>query len=136
MKKNDLLLYSERVKIEKIVLGSIWIISGASSWLNNIWGLILQLLSFATMIYALVRVSCAKVETEDEMAVQNMNKAKATAADCILLLACCVAIFAILFLRNTSLSISLGDLLPSVVFFAMGCYSLITGLAFRKYEDS
>lgn len=135
-KKDRILRYSERVKIEKIILGSLWMIAGASSWINSIWCLILRILSCGTIVYTWVRVSLAKVEAADEMADQNMNKAKAYASDLGSLLSCCAAIFAILFLRNTTVSISLGDLIPDVVFFVMGCNCLITGLAFRKYEDS
>lgn len=134
-KKGKLLLYSERVKLEKIVLGSLWAISGVSSLFNSTLGLILQILSLTTIVYTLVRVSCTKAESADEMADQNMNKAKAVASDYMLMLFCCVAIIAILFLRDTTLSIGLNQLIPAVVFFVMGCHSVITGLAFRKFED-
>lgn len=103
---------------------------------NSIVASILQILSMATIAYTLVRVSFAKAESADEMAEQNMNKAKVVASDCMLMLSCCTAIIAILFLRNTTLSIGLNQLIPAVVFFVMGCHSVITGLAFRKFEDS
>lgn len=135
-KKDKLLLYSERVKLEKIVLGSLWAVSGASSLFNNTFSLILQILSMITIVYTLVRVSFAKTESADEMAEQNMNKAKAVASDYLLLLSCCIAIIAILFLRNITLSVSLNQLIPAAVFFIMGCHSVITGIAFRKFEDS
>ncbi len=134
-KKGKLLLYSDRVKIEKIVLGSLWAVSGVASLFNSIVASILQILSMATIVYTLVRVSFAKTEDADEMAEQNMNKAKAVASDCMLMLSCCTAIIAMLFLRNTTLSIGLNQLIPAVVFFVMGCHSVITGLAFRKFED-
>lgn len=135
-KKDKLLLYSERVKLEKILLGSLWAVSGISSLFNSTLSLILQILSLSTVVYTLVRVSFAKAESADEMAEQNMNKAKAVASDCMLMLSCCTAIIAILFLRNTTLSIGMNQLIPAVVFFVMGCHSVITGLAFRKFEDS
>lgn len=135
-KKDKLLLYSERVKLEKILLGSLWAVSGISSLFNSTLSLILQILSLSTVVYTLVRVSFAKAESADEMAEQNMNKAKAVASDCMLMLSCCTAIIAILFLRNTTLSIGMNQLIPAVVFFVMGCHSVITGLAFRKLEDS
>lgn len=135
-KKNKLLLYSEQVKLEKIVLGSLWAVSGVSSLFNSTLSLILQILSSATIVYTLVRMYFVKAESADEMADQNMNKAKAVASDYMLMLSCCIAIIAMLFLRNTTLSISLNQLIPAVVFFVMGCHSVITGLAFRKFEDS
>ncbi len=136
MKKNGkLLLFSERVRLEKILLGSLWTASGVSSLFNSTLGLILQILSLTTIVYTLVRVSFAKAESADEMAEQNMNKAKAVASDYMLMLFCCIAIIAILFLRNITLAISLNQLIPAVVLFVMGCHSVITGLAFRKFED-
>lgn len=135
-KKDKLLLYSERVKIEKIVLGSLWVVSGVSYLFNSTLSLILQILSSVTIVYTLVRVYCAKAEAADEMAEQNMNKAKAVASDYMLLLSSCIGIIAILFLRNITSPISLDRLIPSVVFLVMGCQFIITGLAFRKYEDS
>lgn len=135
-KKDKLLLYSERVKLEKILLGSLWAVSGISSLFNSTLSHILQILSLSTIVYTLVRVSFAKAESADEMAEQNMNKAKAVASDCMLMLSCCTAIIAMLFLRNTTLSIGISQLIPAVVFFVMGCHSVITGLAFRKFEDS
>lgn len=135
-KKEKLLLYSERVKIEKLALGSLWIISGVSSLFNCIFNLILQILSSATIVYALARLSCTKTESADEMADQNMNKAKALASDYMLFLSCFASIFSVLFLRNTTLSISLSQLIPAVVSLLMGCHSVITGLAFRKFENS
>lgn len=134
--KDKLLLYSERVKLEKILLGSLWAVSGISSLFNSTLSLILQILSLSTVVYTLVRVSFAKAESADEMAELNMNKAKAVASDCMLMLSCCTAIIAILFLRNTTLSIGMNQLIPAVVFFVMGSHSVITGLAFRKFEDS
>lgn len=134
--KEKLLRYSERVKIEKIVLGSLWLVSGVCSLFNNIFCLILQILSMATIIYTIIRVYCAKVESADEMADQNMNRAKAVASDYINIFSCCAAIIAMLFLQNITLSITLNHLIPAVVFFVMGCHSVITGLAFRKFEDS
>lgn len=135
-KKDKLLLYSERVKLEKIVLGSLWAVSGVASLSNSIVASISQIISMATIVYTLVRIHYAKVEAADEMAEQNMNKAQAFASNYMLLLSCCVAIIAILFLRDVTLSISLSKLIPTVVFFVMGCHSVITGLAFRKFEDS
>lgn len=134
-KKAKLLLYSKRVKIEKIVLGSLWAVSGVSSLFNSTVALILQILSMATIVYTLVRVSFTKTETADEMAEQNMNKAKAIASDYMLILSCCIAIIAMLFFQNISLAINLNQLIPAVVFLTMGCHSVITGLAFRKFED-
>ncbi len=134
-KKGKLLLYSERVKLEKILLGSLWTVSGVSSLFNNTVGVILQILSLTTILYTLVRVFFAKAESADEMAEQNMNKAKAVASDCMLMLFCCIAIIAIFYPRNITLEISMNQLIPTVVFIVMGCHYVITGLAFRKFED-
>lgn len=135
-RKDKLLLYSERVKLEKILLGSLWAVSGVCSLFDSILSLSMQILSMTTIIYTIVRVSCAKAESTDEMADQNMNKAKAIASDYMLMLSCCIAIIAILFFRNITLAIGLNQLIPAVVFFVMGCHYVITGLAFRKFEDS
>lgn len=92
------------------------------------------ILSLSAIVYSILKITCSNVEAADEMAEQNINKAKSFASDLMRLLSCCAAILAILFLRDVTLTLNLSTLVPAIVFFVMGCHSLITGLAFRKFE--
>lgn len=135
MNKNGKVLhYSERVIIERILLGNVWLITGVSTLYHTTWSLVMLILSLSAIVYSILKITCSNVEAADEMAEQNINKAKSFASDLMRLLSCCAAILAILFLRDVTLTLNLSTLVPAVVFFVMGCHSLITGLAFRKFE--
>lgn len=135
MNKNGKILhYSERVIIERILLGNVWLITGVSTLYHTTWSLVMLILSLSAIVYSILKITCSNVEAADEMAEQNINKAKSFASDLMRLLSCCAAILAILFLRDVTLTLNLSTLVPAIVFFVMGCHSLITGLAFRKFE--
>lgn len=133
MKKT--LYYSDRVKLEKTFLGLIWLISGILGFFDSIISLVMQAAASITCIYALIKISTAKKENADEMAEQNMNRAKALALDYMQIVYCGVAIIAIIFLRNVELSIGLNKIIPNITFIAMGINQLIVGFAFRKFEE-
>ena len=133
MKKT--LYYSDRVKLEKTFLGLIWLISGILGFFDGILSLVMQIAASFTCIYALLKISTAKKEKADEMAEQNMNRAKALALDYMQIVYCCLAIIAIIFLRNVELSIGLNKIIPNITFIAMGINQLLVGFAFRKFEE-
>ena len=133
MKKT--LYYSDRVKLEKTFLGLIWLISGILGFFDGILSLVMQIAASITCIYALLKISTAKKEKADEMAEQNMNRAKALALDHMQIVYCCLAIIAIIFLRNVELSIGLNKIIPNITFIAMGINQLFVGFAFRKFEE-
>ena len=133
MKKT--LYYSDRVKLEKIFFGIIWLISGILGFFDGILSLVMQIAASITCIYALIKISISKKENADEMAEQNMNRAKALALDYMQIVYCCLAIIAIIFLRNVELSIGLNKVIPNITFIAMGINQLIVGFAFRKFEE-
>ena len=133
MKKT--LYYSDRVKLEKIFLGIIWLISGIFGFFDGILSLVMQIAASITCIYALIKISISKKENADEMAEQNMNRAKALALDYMQIVYCCLAIIAIIFLRNVELSIGLNKIIPNITFIAMGINQLFVGFAFRKFEE-
>ena len=64
-----------------------------------------------------------------------MNRAKALALDYMQIVYCCLAIIAIIFLRNVELSIGLNKIIPNITFIAMGINQLFVGFAFRKFEE-
>ena len=129
------LYYSDRVKLEKIFLGIIWLISGILGFFDGILSLVMQIAASITCIYALIKISISKKENADEMAEQNMNRAKALALDYMQIVYCCLAIIAIIFLRNVELSIGLNKIIPNITFIAMGINQLFVGFAFRKFEE-
>ena len=133
MKKT--LYYSDRVMLEKIFLGIIWLISGIFGFFDGILSLVMQIAASITCIYVLLKISTTKKEKADEMAEQNMNRAKALALDHMQIVYCCLAIIAIIFLRNVELSIGLNKVIPNITFIAMGINQLIVGFAFRKFEE-
>ena len=129
------LYYSDRVKLEKIFLGIIWLISGILGFFDGILSLVMQIAASITCIYALIKISISKKENADEMAEQNMNRAKALALDYMQIVYCCLAIIAIIFLRNVELSIGLNKIIPNITFITMGINQLFVGFAFRKFEE-
>ena len=133
MKKT--LSYTNRVKLEKIFLGIIWTVSGIVGFFDSIPALVVQIIAFAACIYTLLKISFMKKEGADEMAEQNMNRAKAMTFDCMLLAYCCVSLFALLFLREVNLTISLSQIISNLTFLSMGITHLAVGLIFRKYEE-
>lgn len=133
MKKT--MYYSERVKLEKTFLGIIWLASGVLGFFDGIISLIMQAMASITCVYTLLKVSRAKKEEADEMAEQNMNRAKALAFDYMQIVYCCLAIVAILLLKNVELSIGLNKIIPNITFIAMGVNHLFVGLVFRKFEE-
>ena len=133
MKKT--LYYSDRVKLEKTFLGLIWLISGILGFFDGILSLVMQIAASITCIYALLKISTTKKEKADEMAEQNMNRAKALALDYMQIVYCCLAIIAIIFLRNVELSIGLNKIIPNITFIVMGINQLFVGFAFRKFEE-
>lgn len=133
--QEKVLRYSDRVKAEKLLLGFIWLISGVLFCFDNIVSLVMQVVACITCIYTLIRVSFSKKEEADEMAEQNMNRAKASALDWMQIVYYCLAIAAILFLRNVELSVCLNEIIPAVMFIGLGINQLIVGFTFRKFEE-
>lgn len=133
MKKK--LYYSDRVKLEKTFLGVVWTISGVLGFWDGIISLVMQAIASVICIYTLLRVSFAQKEDADEMAEQNMNRAKALTHDYMQIVYCCFAIAAILFLKNMKLAVSLSELIPNITFIVLGINHLVVGLTFRKLEE-
>ena len=133
MKKT--LYYSDRVKLENTFLGLIWLITGLLGFWDSLISLAMKVVTMIACSYTLFKVMKAQKENADEMAEQNINRAKAFASDYTQITYCVLAIVAMLFLHDVELSVDLGKIIPNITFICMGINHLVVGLAFRKFEE-
>ena len=133
MKKT--LYYSDRVKLEKTFLGLIWLITGLLGFWDSLISLAMKVVTMIACSYTLLKVIRSKKENEDEMAEQNINRAKAFTSDYTQITCCVLAIVAMLFLNGVELSVDLGKIIPNITFICMGINHLVVGFAFRKFEE-
>lgn len=134
MKKGKIMRYTKRMDIENFVIGTLWVVCSALVWNDSILGKTMNCIALLALIYSLLAIIFAKTEKADEMAEQNLNRAKAFALECMLLLGCLVAIVALMFLDDVVLNVNIDKLIRSFLYAEVGVCRLLTGFAFRKYE--
>lgn len=130
-----ILRYCQRVWLEKIITGSALLFASICCFFTGILPLVGEGISLVVMLYSILRVLLSRTEPADEMAVQNMNRAKAFASDALSFVLCLVVMASILFLRQAPDTPALRRLIPAVAFLSLGSNNLLTGLAFRKLEE-
>lgn len=128
---------TEQIKLLKVVSGIAWIITGIFSCFENVVCSVIQLLAVIVSMMIVIRVSVAQKEYPDEMADENLCKAKAQTLDImhiIFMAASIVAIMAILILGIENIALSWPKVIPGIFFFTTGVEDLCVGIAFQRLE--
>lgn len=133
MKKK--LTYSDSIKLEYTFFGVIFIISGILGFVDGIIATIASAVSFVICLYVMVRCLVSKREKPDEMATENLNRAKALAMDIMLLVYCVLAIAGSLLALHVDIPIKMTTLLLSGCFIILGANKFLIGLLYTKYEE-
>lgn len=126
--------FAEQIKLLKVVTGILWIVAGICSCFDNTVCSAIQMAACILGIIIIVGISVAKKEKSDEMADENLCKAKAKILDITHLSSCIIAIVAILIQGNTTITLDWSKAIPTAVFIILGIEELSVGIAFRKLE--
>ena len=136
MKKN--LSIIDQNDIRFIVQGSLLIISSVLAFFDGIVSLIFLALSIFLLFYSSYYLKKAPKEDDDELSLQNENKAaKATWAKTLILIAIIALILSFLPFFN-DISITLTDVSKfsySILLFIIGFSQILMGFEFRKIEE-
>ena len=133
MKKS--MSYAEQIRMLKVVSGIAWIVVGIFGCFENVVCSIIQILALLVCIINIVRVSVAKKENSDEMADENLCKAKAKTLDIMHGIFCVIAIAAMFIFGRNTITLDWTKAIPAVFFIVLGVAELSVGVAFRKLED-
>ena len=79
--------------------------------------------------------SFGKWEKADEMAQENINRAKACTLEYMELVCCIFTVIAMTLFAGIDLPVSLSTFLSSVCFVFVGCSKLLTGILYKRYEE-
>ena len=127
--------FAEQIQTLKVVTGAAWICVGVFSCINNPIFTILQIVALLVCIVNVVRVSSAEKEESDEMAQENLYKAKAKALDLMHGILGLIAIAAMLFLGKNTVTLDWAEVIPAIFFIILGIQELMIGITFRKLEE-
>lgn len=134
-KSKKIMSYSEQVKAETL-LGVLWIITGIASCFQNLIALIMVVIALIVLICWVIKMHTVKRENADEMAKQNIYRAKSFAMHVMRIISGCAVIASIIFLKDVEVSVGLSKIIPAVSFICMGMNDILVGIAFRKYEEA
>ena len=126
---------AEQIRLLKVVSGIAWIVVGIFGCFENTICLIIQILALLLCAINIIRVSAAKKENSDEMAEENLCKAKAKTLDIMHGVFCVIAIAAIFILGRNTITLDWAKVIPATFFIVLGIEELIVGVVFRKLED-
>ena len=137
MKTLRTMSFAEQIRTIKFVNGHAWIMAGIFGCFDNMICRIFQILALLVGIINVFYVFAAKGESSDEMADENLCKAKANALDNTQRIFCFIAILAMLISKKNAITITLdwSRVIPAVFFILLGVQDLIVGRTFRKLED-
>ena len=131
--------YTAYVKNESIYSGILFIICGIVSFIGgfveNVFVLSLLAIVTATNVFTMAKSTFGKWEKADEMAQENINRAKARALDYMELVCCIFTTITITLFASVDLPVSLPTFLASVGFIFVGCSKLLTGILYKRYEE-
>lgn len=137
MKNKNELSITDQIKIRYAKHGFSWILTGILRFFDNIPCRILSTIALAVSIYFLVKYMFANKEAEDEMATQNLWKAKAYTLDqmkiifCLALLAMTTLNF---FTNQYFLAANIEQVLVPIAFLIMGVENFLIGIIFHYLD--
>jgi len=137
MKRKKEMSFAEQIHTLKTERGIIWIIVGVLNCFDSAIMSVLRIIALVFCIIEIFRVSRAKRENSDEMAEENLEKAKARTLDLmhnVFLLSSIIAMSAAFILDKGVVAVNWTKTVPVVFFIIYGIEELLTGLIFRKME--
>jgi len=137
MKRKKEMSFAEQIHTLKTERGIIWIIVGVLNCFDSAIMSVLRIIALVFCIIEIFRVSRAKRENSDEMAEENLEKAKARTLDLmhnVFLLSSIIAMSAAFILDKGVVAVNWTKTVPVVFFIIYGIEELLTGLIFRKLE--
>ena len=131
--------YTTYVKYESIYTGILYVLCGIISFMGglveNVFVLGALVIVVAVNVFTRAKSTFGKWEEADEMAQENINRAKARALE-YMELACCIStVIAMTLFTGVDLPVSLSTFLSSVCFVFVGCSKLLVGILYKKYEE-
>ena len=135
MKTLRTMSFAEQIRTLKFVNGHAWIIAGIFGCFDNMICRIIQILALLVGVINVFYVFAAKGENSDEMADENLCKAKANALDTMQRVFCFIAILAMLISEKNTITLAWTKVIPAVFFILLGAEDLLVGITFRRLED-
>ena len=127
--------YTEQVKYDNIILGALLALLGCLCLIPKPIGLALEAIGAILHILLLVKLVTAKREKPDEMAQQNIDRAKSRAMDYMALVMTVFAAIGIIVFSFVDLPVRLTSFITSSTLIWVGCSRLLIGLLYLKYEE-
>ena len=131
--------YTAYVKYESIYNGMLYILCGIISFIGglmeNVFVLGALVIIAAINVFTRAKSSFGKWEKADEMAQENINRAKACTLEYMELVCCIFTVTAMTLFAGIDLPVSLSTFCSSVCFVFLGCSKLLTGILYKKYEE-
>ena len=132
MKKS--MSFADQIRLSKVVCGISWIVAGFSGFFDNIVCSIIQFLAYLIFPISIILISTAKKENPDEMANENLCKAKAKTLDIMCFCIAIIGIMAILIQIPNTISLDWSKVVTAAIFFVLGINELLVGVIFQKLE--
>lgn len=135
MKKEKTLSVAKQIELLQIVNGAGWMLAGVFCLRETILFLSLHVAAMFVSITSITYVMLKQKEEMDEMARENLYKAKASAHDIMHCVLCVAMILATLFIKKIVLdTVDWGMVLRMTFCMVIGFQNLVVGLTFRKLE--
>ncbi len=126
----------KQIKYEYTINGALFIAAGIFYIFDNMPCKILFIVCACSSIYALTKSTTSPKEAKDEMAKQNLSRAKACTLTRSHLILCIIMLFLFFFLDfPISDTINWKKLILPFLFIVSGFMELSTGYQFKKFEE-
>ena len=137
MNSKEKLSITNQFRIRYFLHGCTWIIAGVFKFFDNSPCRIICSISLAISVFLLVKFMFANRELKDEMAEQNLYKAKAAAMDLFRIGICVVLL--IFVTLNRFFDAALGEVniysvIVPILFIEMGIENLLIGVYFNHFD--
>lgn len=128
---------TKQIRIRYAMHGIAWMVTGLFKFFDNIPCRCISIIALIISVFLLVKFLFADREMEDEMAEQNLYKAKAATLDILKIIVCVALIImtAIDFVFEIELlSANLKNIIVPILFIIMGIENLLIGVIFNHYD--
>lgn len=137
MNRKGKLSFTDQMRIRYALHGIAWMIAGVFKFFDNIPCRFISTVAIAVSVFLLVKFMHADRELEDEMARENLHKAKSATLDSLRIIACVVLIiFAVIDIAFSTelLAANIKSVIVPIMFIWMGIENLLIGLFFNRFD--
>ena len=127
--------YSTQIALRETINGLLWCIAAIVWFFDNPVCRVIYVVLLAIAVFSQSFALFGKFEKSDEMAVANLNEAKAEALDITRILLLIVSVILIMIPDEMVSSIGWSSIVYPAVVFMVGLPEVITGLMFKRIEE-